>query len=151
MTNEQPAWPSEHIALDAASRWVASTCAREVDAPEILQIKRWGVTARFGSVVLKASFAPLFPQGTDVHALLERIVPVGAPSTSTPIVVGYNPSCRRSLWTLIRNARHTNLFDILRANCIQPEICFRGHSLYRASANSNRGTYSLFRRNSALC
>ena len=61
MTNEQLAWPDEHIALDAASRWVAFACGREVDSPEILQTKRWGVTARFGSVVLKASFTPLFP------------------------------------------------------------------------------------------
>jgi hypothetical protein len=29
------------------------------------------VTARFGSVVLKASFTPLFPQVVDVHVLLE--------------------------------------------------------------------------------
>ena len=77
--NDQPAWPNEQIALDAASRWVASVCGREVDAPEILQTKRWGVTARFGSVVLKASFTPLFPQVIAVHALLERIVPEGAP------------------------------------------------------------------------
>jgi aminoglycoside phosphotransferase (APT) family kinase protein len=97
MTNEQPAWPNEHIALDAASRWVASTCAREVDTPEILRIKRWGVTARFGSVVLKASFTPLFPQVTEVHALLERIVPEGAPRLiASEMVDG-------QLWTLFEH------------------------------------------------
>lgn len=97
MTNEQPAWPNEHIALDAASRWVASACGREVDTPEILQIKRWGVTARFGSVVLKASFTPLFPQVTDVHALLERIVPEGAPRLiASEMVDG-------QLWTLFEH------------------------------------------------
>jgi hypothetical protein len=94
MTNEQPAWPEEHISLDAASRWVASACGREVNTPEILQIKRWGVTARFGSVVLKASFTPLFPQVIDVHALLERIVPAGAPRLiASQMVDG-------QLWTL---------------------------------------------------
>jgi hypothetical protein len=62
MTNEQPAWPNEHISLDAASRWIASVCAGGIDPPKILQVERWGVTARFGSVVLKASFTPLFPQ-----------------------------------------------------------------------------------------
>jgi aminoglycoside phosphotransferase (APT) family kinase protein len=79
MTNDQPAWPNEQISLDAASRWIAFVCGRDVDPPEIMQTKRWGVTARFGSVVLKASFTPLFPQVTAVHALLERIVPEGAP------------------------------------------------------------------------
>jgi aminoglycoside phosphotransferase (APT) family kinase protein len=97
MTNEQPAWPNEHIALDSASRWVASACGREVDTPEILQIKRWGVTARFGSVVLKASFTPLFPQVTEVHALLERIVPAGAPRLiASEMVDG-------QLWTLFEH------------------------------------------------
>jgi aminoglycoside phosphotransferase (APT) family kinase protein len=97
MTIERPAWPNEHIALDAASRWVASACAREVDTPEILQTKRWGVTARFGSVVLKASFTPLFPQVTDVHALLERIVPEGAPRLiASEMVDG-------QLWTLFEH------------------------------------------------
>jgi len=97
MANERPAWPNEHIALDAASRWVASACAREVGAPEILQTKRWGVTARFGSVVLKASFTPLFPQVTDVHALLEKIVPEGAPRLiASEMVDG-------QLWTLFEH------------------------------------------------
>jgi aminoglycoside phosphotransferase (APT) family kinase protein len=97
MTNEQSAWPNEHIALDAASRWVASACGREIDTPEILRTKRWGVTARFGSVVLKASFTPLFPQVTDVHALLERIVPEGAPRLiASEMVDG-------QLWTLFEH------------------------------------------------
>ncbi|MFC2077510.1 phosphotransferase family protein [Candidatus Bipolaricaulota bacterium] len=97
MTNEKPAWPDEHIALDAASRWVASACGREADAPEILQTKRWGVTARFGGVVLKASFTPLFPQVTEVHALLERIVPEGAPRLiASEMVDG-------QLWTLFEH------------------------------------------------
>ena len=94
MTNDQIAWPNEHIALEAASRWVASACECEIGTPEILQVKRWGVTARFGSVVLKASFTPLFPQVTDVHALLERIVPEGAPRLiASEMVDG-------QLWTL---------------------------------------------------
>lgn len=97
MTNEQPAWPDEHIALDAASRWVASACGREIEPPEILQTKRWGVTARFGSVVLKASFTPLFPQVTEVHALLESIVPEGAPQLiASEMVDG-------QLWTLFEH------------------------------------------------
>jgi len=94
MTNDQIAWPNEHIALGAASRWVASACECEIGTPEILQVKRWGVTARFGSVVLKSSFPPLFPQVTDVHALLERIVPEGAPRLiASELVDG-------QLWTL---------------------------------------------------
>jgi aminoglycoside phosphotransferase (APT) family kinase protein len=94
VTNEQSAWPEAHIALDTASRWVVSASGREIDTPEILQIKRWGVTARFGSVVLKASFTPLFPQVIDVHALLEKIVPEGAPRLiASKMVDG-------QLWTL---------------------------------------------------
>lgn len=97
MTNEQPAWPNEHIALDAASRWVASACACGVNTPEILRIKRWGVTARFGSVVFKASFTPLFPQVIAVQALLERIVPAGAPRLiASEMVDG-------QLWTLFEH------------------------------------------------
>ena len=99
MTTEQPAWPHEHIALDAASRWVATACGREVDSPEILQVKRWGVTARFGSVVLKASFTPLFPQVIKVHALLERIVPEGAPRLIASEMVG------GQLWTLFEHVQ----------------------------------------------
>ena len=97
MTNGQPAWPNEHISLDAASRWVASACVREVDTPEILQIKRWGVTARFGSVVLKASFTPLFPQVAEVHAVLGRIMPEGAPRLIASEVVD------GQLWTLFQH------------------------------------------------
>ncbi len=97
MTNEQHAWPNEHIPLDAAERWIASACARKVAPPEILQIKQWGVTARFGSAVFKASFTPLFPQVTDVHALLERIVPAGAPRLiASEMVDG-------QLWTLFEH------------------------------------------------
>jgi len=94
MTNAQSAWPEENITLDAASQWVVSACGREVDTPEILQTKRWGVTARFGSVVLKASFTPLFPQVIEVHALLKRIAPEGAPRLiASEMVDG-------QLWTL---------------------------------------------------
>jgi aminoglycoside phosphotransferase (APT) family kinase protein len=97
MTNKQPAWPEERIAIDAASRWIASACGHEVDTPEILQTKRWGVTARFGSVVLKASFTPLFPQVIEVHALLERIVPEGAPRLIASEMVN------GQLWTLFEH------------------------------------------------
>jgi aminoglycoside phosphotransferase (APT) family kinase protein len=97
MTNEGPSWPEERIALDAASRWIASACGHEVDTPEILQTKHWGVTARFGSVVLKASFTPLFPQVIDVHALLESIVPEGGPRLiASEMVDG-------QLWTLFEH------------------------------------------------
>lgn len=95
--NDQLAWPNEHITLDAASRWIASACEREVDPPDILQTKQWGVTARFGSVVFKASFTPLFPQVIDVHNLLERIVPEGAPRLiASEMVDG-------QLWTLFEH------------------------------------------------
>jgi aminoglycoside phosphotransferase (APT) family kinase protein len=97
MTNEQPAWPNEHIALDAASLWVASACGHEVDTPEILQTKQWGVTARFGSAVLKASFSPLFPQVIDVHVLLEMIVPEGAARLIASEMVN------GQLWTLFEH------------------------------------------------
>ena len=97
MTTPDADWPEDRIALDTASRWVAFACGREVEPPEILQTKRWGVTARFGSVVLKASFTPLFPQVTDVHGLLERIVPEGAPRLiASEMVDG-------QLWTLFEH------------------------------------------------
>jgi len=97
MTNAKTAWPEEYIALNAASQWVVSACGREVDPPEILQTKRWGVTARFGNFVLKASFTPLFPQVIEVHALLERIVPAGAPRLiASEMVDG-------QLWTLFEH------------------------------------------------
>ena len=79
MPDGQRTWPHEQIDLDAVSHWVASICGCEAEPPEILQTKRWGVTARFGRVVLKASFTPLFPQVTEIHALLEQISPEGAP------------------------------------------------------------------------
>jgi aminoglycoside phosphotransferase (APT) family kinase protein len=97
MTNERLEWPNEHIALDAASRWVALACGREAGTPEILQVKQWGVTARFGSVVLKASFTPLFPQVTDVHALLESIAPKGGPRLIASAMV------EGQLWTLFEH------------------------------------------------
>ncbi|MDH4210042.1 MAG: aminoglycoside phosphotransferase family protein [candidate division WOR-3 bacterium] len=106
MTNDQPAWPNEHIVLDAASRWVASACACEVDTPEILRIKRWGVTARFGSVVLKASFTPLFPQVIDVHDLLEKIVPEGAPRLIASEMVN------GQLWTLFEHLQGTTAEEV---------------------------------------
>jgi len=97
MTNEQLVWPSERIDLDAATRWVASACGDGAGVPEVLQVKRWGVTARFGCVVLKASFTPMFPQVTPIHALLERIVPEGGPRLiASEMVDG-------QLWTLFEN------------------------------------------------
>jgi aminoglycoside phosphotransferase (APT) family kinase protein len=97
MMNDQPAWPNEHITLDAVSRWIASACECELDPPEILRTKQWGVTARFGSVVFKASFTPLFPQVINVHTLLERIVPEGAPRLiASEMVDG-------QLWTLFEH------------------------------------------------
>lgn len=97
MMSEQLAWPNEHIALDAASRWIAAACASEVDTPEILRTKRWGVTARFGKFVFKASFTPLFPQVVDVHSLLGSIVPEGAPRLiASEMVDG-------QLWTLFEH------------------------------------------------
>jgi aminoglycoside phosphotransferase (APT) family kinase protein len=97
MMNERLTWPHENIDLDAASRWVASACACKVDTPEILQIKQWGVTARFGGVVFKASFTPLFPQVIGVHDLLERIVPEGAPRLIA------NEMVEGQLWTLFEH------------------------------------------------
>jgi len=97
MTNEQLTWPNEHIDLAAASQWVASACGCEIEPPEILQLERWGVTARFGSVVLKASFTPLFPQVTEIHALLDQIVPEGAPRLIAGEMVD------GQLWTLFEN------------------------------------------------
>jgi len=95
--SKQLVWPSEHIALDIALQWIASACGHKVDTPEILQTKRWGVTASFGSVILKASFTPLFPQVTEVHALLERIEPKGGPRLiASEMVDG-------QLWTLFEN------------------------------------------------
>ena len=97
MTNEQLAWPSEQIDLDAATQWVASATKCEADAPEILQVKRWGVTARFGGVVLKASFTPLFPQVTEIHSLLEQIEPEGGPKLLR------SERIEGQLWTLFEN------------------------------------------------
>ena len=79
MPNEQLVWPSEDINLEAATKWVASAYGCEIDVPEVLQLKRWGVTASFGSVVLKASYTPPFPQVTDIHAVLGQLMPEGAP------------------------------------------------------------------------
>jgi hypothetical protein len=97
MTNEQPAWPNESINLEAASRWISSACKHEVNKPEILRTKQWGVTARFDSFVFKASFTPLYPNVIDVHGLLERIVPKGSPRMiASEIVDG-------QLWTLFEH------------------------------------------------
>jgi aminoglycoside phosphotransferase (APT) family kinase protein len=79
MMNDQSVWPEEHISLNAAAQWVASVCGHAVEPVQILQTKPWGVTARFGGVVIKASFTPLYPQVTAVHAVLESLVPPGAP------------------------------------------------------------------------
>ena len=97
MANEQLAWPSERIDLGAATQWVTSACGCEVDVPEVLQVKRWGVTARFGRVVLKASFTPMFPQVTEIHALLEQLAPEGGPKLLRSERVG------DQLWTLFEN------------------------------------------------
>jgi len=124
MTNERLKWPDEHIALDAASRWVASACGCEIDTPEILQTKLWGVTARFGSVVLKASFTPLFPQVTDVHALLERIVPEGAPRLIASEMVN------GQLWTLFEHLSGATAEEVGTAGALEATA----HELARVQA-----------------
>jgi len=73
-------WPEDRISLAVAKEWVASVCCHRVESPEILRIKNWGVTARFGSVVLKVAYTPLFPQVVGVHKVLELIEPKAAPS-----------------------------------------------------------------------
>ncbi len=97
MTNDQPTWPDEHITLEAVSRWISSACKHEVNKPEILRTKQWGVTARFDSFVFKASFTPLYPNAIEVQGLLEKIVPKGAPRLiASDIVDG-------QLWTLFEH------------------------------------------------
>ena len=80
MTPAKVDWPEDRISLAAAKEWVASVGGHSVETPEILRIKNWGVTARFGSVVLKVAYTPLFPQVVDVHKVLELIEPKAAPS-----------------------------------------------------------------------
>jgi aminoglycoside phosphotransferase (APT) family kinase protein len=71
------------------------------------------VTARFGSVVLKASFTPLFPQVIDVHALLERIVPEGAPRLiASEMVDG-------QLWTLFEHLQGATAEEVGTAQALE--------------------------------
>lgn len=72
-------WPEDRIPLAAAKEWVTSVCGHSAGTPEILRIKSWGVTARFGSAVLKVAHTPLFPQVVDVHKVLELIEPKASP------------------------------------------------------------------------
>jgi len=72
-------WPEDRVSLSAAKDWVASVCGHSAEMHEILRIKNWGVTARFGSVVLKVAFTPLFPQVVGVHNVLKLITPKAAP------------------------------------------------------------------------
>ena len=114
MINPSSVWPSEQISQDIASRWVASACEREVGSPKILQVKSWGVTARFKDVVLKASFTPLFPQVIDVHSVLERAMPANVPQLIASKRVG------GQLWTLFeyipgRTAEEVGTPDALAA------------------------------------
>jgi aminoglycoside phosphotransferase (APT) family kinase protein len=117
MANEQLTWPNEHIDLAAASQWVAAACGCAVDAPEILQLKRWGVTARFGSVVLKASFTPLFPQVTEIHALLDQIVPEGAPRLIADEMVD------GQLWTLFEHLQGPTAEEIGTSDALVATAC----------------------------
>lgn len=94
MTDKPPVWPTEHIDQDRASDWIAAHCGHKVGSPEILQVKSWGVTARFENVVFKASFISLFPQVMDVHAVLER-----AASGSAPRLIA-SEIMHGQLWTL---------------------------------------------------
>ena len=113
MTNKEFEWPEENIALDTASRWVVSASGCEVDTPEILQTKRWGVTARFGSVVLKVSFTPLFPQVIDVHALLEKIVPEGSPRLIASEMVN------GQLWTLFEHLQGATVEEVGTSDALE--------------------------------
>ena len=79
MTTTRADWPEDRIPLAAAKEWMASVCDHSEETPEILRIKNWGVTARFGSVVLKVAYTPLFPQVVDVHNVLRLIEPTAAP------------------------------------------------------------------------
>ena len=63
----------------AVREWVASVHGRRLEMSEILQIKRWGVTARFEATVLKVAHTPMFPQVVGVHRVLDRIEPKAAP------------------------------------------------------------------------
>lgn len=88
MANEQLAWPSECIDLNAATQWGVSACGCAVGAPEVLQVKRWGVTARFGNAVLKASFTPMFPQATQISPHREACSAV-PPDSATPVLTSH--------------------------------------------------------------
>ena len=79
MTPTKSDWPEDRIPLATAKEWVSSVCGHSVESPKVLRIKSWGVTARFGSAVLKVAYTPLFPQVVDVHKVLKLIEPKAAP------------------------------------------------------------------------
>lgn len=79
MTEQPPIWPESQLQLAFAQDWISSRTNTTAPTPHVLQVKRWGVTARFGSAVLKVSFVPLFPQVQQVHAAISATLPDAAP------------------------------------------------------------------------
>ena len=78
MTEANAVWPEDRVALATAKAWVESVVGSPVGEPEILQTKIWGVTSRFGDVVLKVAYSPIFPQIVDVYGVLAQIEPKAA-------------------------------------------------------------------------
>ena len=95
--SETPAWPEDRVDQALLALWDDSCCTGPAGEMEILQVKSWGVTARFGHLVAKVSFTPLFPQVEEVHAVLEKAVPGGVPR----LVATRKPDGQ--LWTLFEN------------------------------------------------
>jgi hypothetical protein len=105
-------WPEASLPAEAASAWVASMAGQAATNPEVLQVKRWGVTARFGSVILKVSFVPLFPQVASVHSALRHAMPEAAPTLL---------ACEMrdgKLWTLFEHVAGPTVEQLGTANAL---------------------------------
>lgn len=79
MTDDSLIWPTDKISEAEVREWVRQVCGIDVSRAEILQTKSWGVTARFDSVVFKASFVSLYPQASQVQRVLEQVAPDAVP------------------------------------------------------------------------
>lgn len=67
---ELPSWPTEHVDLDDVLNWIGTTAS-----PVVLHTKTWGMTARFGDVIFKAAYPPLFPHADAAYRLLADVAP----------------------------------------------------------------------------
>lgn len=130
MTEDTLVWPVNKISEAKVREWVRQVSGIDNQRAEVLRTKSWGVTARFGSVVFKASFIPLYPQAAKVQRVLEQV----APDATSRLLGGLE--CDGQLWSAYENVQGQTA-EAVGTNSVLSAIAIQLARVQSAAAKTN--------------